>query len=325
MAFFLGIDAGGTKTRCVVGDEHGVVGRSQGSSCKIQRVGEAEARHALHAVVTEACQAAGVSAGKIGQVCIGISGASNPDVAELVRRILGEVVSAPVEVLGDITVAQEAAFGDSAGCMVVAGTGSIAVGRNEEGTMARAGGWGPEVSDEGSGYWIGRAAVAATLRALDAGESTALLAGILDAWRLATCEDFIRAASVSPPLDFVQIFPKVLQAAEQDDELAGEILRRAGCELAELALAVIRRLWPGTQWVRVAISGGILENSALTRLALAGALRNARPQIAISFAHIEPVMGALALARKTRANHQGHKERIEGHEGKQKRLLKNKQ
>ena len=105
MSLFLGIDAGGSATRCVVGDEHRILGRAQTSSCKIQRVGEAEARRALHAVIREACQSAGVAPGGIEQACIGISGASHPEVVERVRHIMGEVISAPVEVLGDIIIA----------------------------------------------------------------------------------------------------------------------------------------------------------------------------------------------------------------------------
>ncbi|HLQ50060.1 MAG TPA: BadF/BadG/BcrA/BcrD ATPase family protein [Terriglobales bacterium] len=306
MAFFLGIDAGGSATRCVVGDEYRILGRAQTSSCKIQRVGEAEARRALHAVIREACQVADVAPGRIEQACIGISGASHPEVVERVRHIINEVISAPVEVLGDIIIALEAGLGPLAGCMVIAGTGSIAVGRNQQGTLARAGGWGPAASDEGSGYWIGRAAVAAILRAHDSGESTALARAIMAAWHIASYEDFERAASASPPPDFAQLFPTVLTEAEQGDPIATDVLQRAGMELAELALVVIRRLWPGPQRVRVTICGGVLENSSLIRRAFASKLRSACPQSAISFGNIEPVTGALSLARKHAARSSEH-------------------
>ncbi|HTC93860.1 MAG TPA: BadF/BadG/BcrA/BcrD ATPase family protein [Terriglobales bacterium] len=299
MAIFLGIDAGGTYTRCVVGDEHRVLGTAHGSSCKIQRVGEAEARRALYAVVREAIQAAGVTAKQIEHACIGISGASDPDVAAAVRRILGEVIPAPVEVVGDVTIALEAAFGGGAGCIVIAGTGSIAVGRNGHGDFFRAGGWGPATSDEGSGYWIGRAAAAAVLRAHDAGTRAALLTGIMERWGLAAPEDFLQAVSASPPPDFAQLFPTVKRFAEEGDTLAGEIIASAGLELAKLALLVVRRLWPREQRVRVAIAGGVLQNSALLRQAFVNAMRNAHSEIAVSFGNVESVMGALAMARRS--------------------------
>ena len=63
-------------------------------------------------------------------------------------------------------IALEAAFGSGPGVIVIAGTGSIAYGRNREGQTARAGGWGFAISDEGSGHWIGRTAVAAAIARL---------------------------------------------------------------------------------------------------------------------------------------------------------------
>lgn len=298
MALFLGIDGGGTKTRCVVGDEHRVLGTALTSSCKIQRVGEDEARRALHTVVKEACDAAGVSVNRIDQACIGIAGITDGSVTEWVQRALAQVISAPVEVVSDVLIALEAAFGDAPGCIVAAGTGSFAIGRNEEGKMVRAGGWGPAVSDEGSGYWIGRAAVAATLRAYDSGKNTALLPAIMDAWRVSSRQEFTRIASSSPPPDFAQLFPKVLQVAEMGDATATDIIMRAGFELAELAMIVIRQLWPEAQRVRVAVSGGVLQNSRFIRQVFASTLRCARPEAALTFGNIEAVMGALILARK---------------------------
>lgn len=316
MALFLGIDGGGTKTRCVVGDEHRVLGTALASSSKVQRVGEDEARRVSHAVVKEACDAAGVSAKRIEHGCIGISGFIDSSVAEWVRGMLSEVISAPVDVVEDVMIALEAAFGDAPGCIVVAGTGSIAVGRNEQCTLLRAGGWGPAVSDEGSGYWIGRAAVTATLRVYDSGKNTALLPAIMDAWHLSTREEFTRMASASPPPDFAQLFPKVLQTAEMGDATASEIIMRAGFELAELALVVIRQLWPEMHRVRVAVSGGILQNSRLIRQVFASTLRSARPEAAVTFGNIEAVMGALALARKAGAGIQQSTQPVNKVEGK---------
>ena len=301
MGLFLGIDGGGTKTRCVVGDEHRVLGTALTSSCKMQRVGEDEARRALRAVVKDACDAAGVSANRIDQACIGIAGITDTTVIEWVQRALAQVISAPIEVVSDVVIALEAAFGDGAGCIVVAGTGSIAMGRNEKGILIRAGGWGPSVSDEGSGYWIGRAAVSATLRAYDSGKSTALLPAIMDAWKLSNREEFTRMAGSAPPPDFAQLFPRVLQVAEMGDAIATDIVMRAGFELAELALVVIRQLWPDQQRVRVAVAGGVLQNSRIIRQVFSSTLRCARPDIALTFGNIEAVMGALILARKAAA------------------------
>src|SRR5215471_17130836 len=102
MAFFLGIDAGASKTRCALGDEERVLATALSSSCKIQRVGEAEARRVLHAVVQQACQTARVPPNEIKHICMGISGASEPNAVESIRRILNELVPAPADVIGDV-------------------------------------------------------------------------------------------------------------------------------------------------------------------------------------------------------------------------------
>src|SRR5262249_15727224 len=149
--FYLGIDGGGTSTRCVVGDEHRVLGSATTSSAKIARVGEERAREALQAAIREACLAAGISPQKMSQSCIGMGGTSRSEVGESARRWAAEVIAGKIEVVGDMVVALEAAFGGAAGVVVIAGTGSICFGRNERGESARTGGGGPIVSDEGSG------------------------------------------------------------------------------------------------------------------------------------------------------------------------------
>src|SRR6185437_5615243 len=87
-----------------------------------------------------------------------------PEIQETVHGLLAEIISGEIEIVGDMEIALEAAFGDGAGVMVTAGTGSIAYGRNANGQTARAGGWGFAISDEGSGYWIGKTAVATAVR-----------------------------------------------------------------------------------------------------------------------------------------------------------------
>src|SRR5205085_1278058 len=75
---------------------------------------------------------------------------------------------------------------DAPGIVIIAGTGSIVYGRNQRGEAARAGGWGHLIGDEGSGYWIGREALAAVMRAEDGrGPSTRMTADILEFFTVA--------------------------------------------------------------------------------------------------------------------------------------------
>ncbi len=311
MAYYLGIDGGGTKTRCVLGGENSVLARAVCGGSNVVRLGEARAREALHAAIRQVCAAAKISPHDICAICIGASGAGRPEIADKIRAIVAELdpalSSARIQVVGDTVIALEAAFGAGPGVIVIAGTGSIALGRDAEGHTARAGGWGFAVSDEGSGQWIGRQAVAAVLRARDQQRETApatdvvaastLAAGILETWRLADFEALVLFANSTPPPEFPRLFPVVLRAAEEGDSVARGLLARAGEELAALAAMVLGRIAPRPPYVPVATTGSVFRQSAEVRRVFYNQLNNSFTGIELRDDLVDPVMGALALAR----------------------------
>lgn len=301
MGYVLGIDGGGTSTRCAIGNDQVELARAAGPTSKLARVGEEGARAALGETILLACRAAGIAPRQIAYTVVGITGAGSAEVAQRVRSIVGGMVAGEVEVAGDMVIAREAAFPGAPGVIVIAGTGSIAYGRNEKGQTARAGGWGPLLSDEGSGEWIGRAAARAALRALDEGDSTLLLGAIREAWQVATRDQIVALLNATPPPEFAALFPRVLAAADDQDLLAARVLDSAGRELARLAQVVMRRLWAASEPVAVAMCGGIFENSGLVRLSFADLLLGERPGASVLSSPVEPVTGALFLARRALA------------------------
>jgi N-acetylglucosamine kinase-like BadF-type ATPase len=300
VSIFLGIDAGGSKTTCVAGNEHSVLASATTGGSNDIRWGEAEARTQLHEAMQRACAEANVRLEDVRRICVGIAGAGRPVINSIVKGIVAEIFAGEVEVVGDMVVAMQAAFGNKQGVIVIGGTGSIAYGRNSEGKIARAGGWGFAISDEGSGHWIGRAAVAAVMRAQDEDEAspTGLALSILHAWHLKTLDDLVRAANASPPADFSNLFPHVLAAAETGDPIARGVLTQAGAELAGLAKIVIGRIFEQASNVPVAMTGGVFRNSALVRNVFYNSLRSEYPQAVLSATVVEPVQGALELARQ---------------------------
>jgi glucosamine kinase len=300
VAIFLGIDGGGSKTSCLIGDETSILGSGSAAGSNLVRVGETQAREALATAIRQACAVAQVVPSQIQRVCVGLAGAARPEIRDRVLQIVSELIPGDVEVVGDIVIVLQAAFSDGPGVIVIAGTGSIAYGRNSEGDTARAGGWGFAISDEGSGHWIGRSFVAAAIRACDEGEdqNPRALESLMKSWRLETREMLIPAANATPPPDFAALFPMVLSLADSGDPIAREVLLQAGTELAKLAGTVIRRLFPQSHSVPVAMSGGVFGSSALVRQVFYNNLRSAHPEAAINPSVIEPVRGALELARK---------------------------
>jgi N-acetylglucosamine kinase-like BadF-type ATPase len=299
MSLYLGIDGGGTKTACAVGDDVSLLAVETGPGSNVVRLGEEQAASGLREAISRACSAANVSPLRIQAVCVGAAGASHTDVNSAVKQMVHKILpNAEVSVVGDMVIAFEAAMDDHAGVVAIAGTGSIVYGRNESGQTARAGGWGFRISDEGSGQWIGRTAVAEVMRALDAGRETILLDRILNAWKLVSRDDLVRQANATTAPNFAELFPVVQRAAIERDATADKILNRAGAELAKLAQLVLHRLFKPSEPVRVGVAGGVFANSSMVRLAFYNSLHAAWPSAAVCFKITDPVVGALWMARR---------------------------
>lgn len=291
------------------------------------RLGEQQARESLHSAIRQVCAAAKISPDRIAAVCVGATGAARPEIAETIRKIVAESIpgnsAAKIEVVADTIIALEAAFGPGPGVIVIAGTGSVAYGRDLAGHTARAGGWGFAISDEGSGYWIGRRAISAILRsrdqgiegrAEDQGRETTLTALVLRAWKLSSIDELVTPANATPPPEFARLFPIVLRAADEGDPLAREILDDAGSKLAELASTVVRRLAPraspetaagklsvdqtAVDKLPVAMTGSVFRQSANVREVFHRELQKIFPGIEVHQNLADPVDGALARARR---------------------------
>ncbi|MGA7560125.1 MAG: BadF/BadG/BcrA/BcrD ATPase family protein [Terriglobales bacterium] len=313
MPYYLAIDGGGTKTRCLLADETTVLANATAGGSNIVRLGEQPAREALHTAVRKVCTTAKISPAQIGAVCIGAAGAARPEIAAKIRNILAElmgVTPVSIEVVGDAEIALEAAFGAGPGVVVIAGTGSIAYGRDAAGRIVRAGGWGFAISDEGSGHWIGRRAISAVVNAHDQDGETALTAMILHAWKISTLDELVQHANSTPPPDFPRLFPIVLRAADEGDAIARDLLAEAGAKLANLAAIVVRRLAPQTLVAEpaaaplaravlpVAMTGSVFRQSSVVRQIFYNTFEQSFPGIDVRQDLVDPAQGALARARR---------------------------
>jgi glucosamine kinase len=306
--YYLGIDGGGTKTTCVVGDDSNLLATATAGPSNIVRVGEAQARESLQQSARQACAAAGITPAQVARTCVGASGAARPELAAIVRRILAEILPTPIDVVGDIQTSLEAAFADGPGVIVIAGTGSIAYGRDRHGHTARAGGWGFAIGDEGSAHWIGREAISAVLRAADRDYGTpedllhgTFAAALCKIWGVTSLIDLARAANSIPSPDFAALFPTV---AASKDLLASEVLSSAGRELAQVAAVVVNRLFPKGEPapVPVAMTGGVFRHATLTGGDFYNELRQLDPRVEINPRVVDPVDGALRRARRAGDN-----------------------
>jgi len=299
--YFLGIDGGGTKTTCAVGDTSRVLATATAGPGNIVRVGEERARESFLNAVRQACSAAGISPEQVVRTYVGGSGAGRPELAAIVRSILSEILPGPIDVVGDMQTALEAAFDTGPGVVVNAGTGSFAYGRNQRGQTLRAGGWGFAIGDEGSAHWIGREAVRFVLQESERGTDSAFIEtsfvqGLFKAWGVRSFLDLARAGNSVPPPDFAALFPAVVTSK---DEIARNVLREAGRELARLAEVVIGRLFgEGEAIVPVAMTGGVFRHAELVRQVFYNELRKTDARAQVKTETVDPVEGALRMARR---------------------------
>jgi N-acetylglucosamine kinase-like BadF-type ATPase len=289
MITFLAIDAGGTKTQCLLADETRVLARAMTGTVKLMRVSEQEATARLHAMLAEVAATAGVSLSQITRTCFGLAGLSSPAVRAWASRALCKSVAGELLLCGDEEIALDAAFSGGPGILVVAGTGSNAIGRSTDGRLFGAGGWGPVLGDEGSGTWIGIEAIRAALRAQDGellsdlnhgadrtqpgiefnGVSTSLLREIERHWNLNSLGELValgnqRADPNHPAPDFASLAPVVARSAEQGDTLATQVLTRAGEQLAELAALVFQKMTSTTPGApSMTVSSGVPSERSL--------------------------------------------------------------
>lgn len=298
MKVYLAVDAGGTKTDYVVGDESRVLARVRGGSIKRMRVDAETAERNLEVALRELEARAGVSLDAVTCTCIGTAGEKVPLVVDWLREAFGRRVGGRLLLVGDVEIALDAAFHGGAGVLVLAGTGSNVAGRTQAGELMTVGGWGPVLADQGSGHRIGVEALRAIFAAQDEERATALLPAVLEFWKLESMDALVGFANASPGPDFSKLTELVLRCAEEGDAVAREVLEREGESLARLVTLMLERLErAGTQGARVAFAGSIMEKIAPVREALEAAVRREFAAVRFLSGVVDPVEGALWRAR----------------------------
>jgi N-acetylglucosamine kinase len=267
MRLFLGVDGGQSGTLAMIGDETGrVVGTGEGGPCNHAAAGEG--RKKLEGAVAEsvgaACTQAGIDVATVEfeAACFGMSGGPD-DKREILAGILR---TRNLIVTNDAVIALAGATATGQGIITIAGTGSIAFGRNAAGRSARAGGWGYIFGDEGGGFDIARQALRASLRMEEGwGPRTALREILLAETGARDVNDLLHRFYTPdwPRSRVAKLARTVDRTAQDSDAVAAEILRGEAQQLALIAGAVRGQLWREGEPVEVAYIGGVFESSLL--------------------------------------------------------------
>jgi N-acetylglucosamine kinase len=302
MKLFLGVDGGQSGTTAVIGDGTGrILGTGEAGPCNHAASNEGRIRleAAIRGSVGAACREAGLDLETVSfeAACFGLSGGPEDRL-----EILGAIIRSPrpLIVTTDAAVALAGATAEGRGIIVIAGTGSISLGRNGDGVSARAGGWGHIFGDEGSAFDIGRQALRAALRMEEGwGPATRLREILIAATESRDANDALHRfyGPEWPRSRVATLAPLVDAAAADGDAVARQIMTMAAQELALLAASVRGQLWRPEDAVDAAYVGGVFQSGILlerfrTLVELDGACRCGPPLRG-------PAEGALAEAYRS--------------------------
>jgi N-acetylglucosamine kinase-like BadF-type ATPase len=300
MDYVLGLDGGGTKTECVLMDPAGrVLARSLSGPSNPSRVGVGSATREIEKAVDLALREARATRIAIATLGAGLAGIGQPEMKERMRAALKRAFpGAAVSIFTDLEAALAAA-GEGPVIVLVAGTGSAAIGRNAQGQIWRTGGHGPLHSDDGSAYDIGSRAVARAMKEREEqGTDSSLGMNILEQLCCASWPDLQRRASVRPDGIFPSVFPIVAAAADGGDATAREILLQAAGELSSLVNAVAEHMEYGNQDILIAKTGGTVGRSAFFDAQVDVGLKRVLPQARIGGLCMSPAEAAARAARR---------------------------
>jgi N-acetylmuramic acid 6-phosphate etherase len=302
----LAVDGGGTKTVACLAlqddDTSSHLARGLAGPSNPQAVGWDVARTNLQQAIAHAFQAANLTSGTVAAACLAIAGAGRPeDRQRLEHWAERNKLAERTAVTHDAMAVLAAGHADAIGVALVSGTGSIAFGRDRQGTTQRSGGWGHLIGDEGSGWTIARQSLRAAARAFDGrGPATQLTDALLRALDVATAQQLLQKVyqHQADRVLLARLTPIVQQVADRGDPVACEILETAAADLAVMYEALLARLPLEADDRILALAGGTLVHGHLVRKRLMSRLeQSAHPPHRMELVD-DPVRGALVIARQ---------------------------
>lgn len=302
MKAYLGIDGGGTRTRSLLVSETGdILGRSVSGPSNVQQVSMENLHGNLQELLNQTFLDLPDEVEYISS-CFGLAGAASAKNKDEIRDILVSLTPVPTEspvLTSDAHIALIGALANRPGLMLIAGTGSICLGRDANGQTHRTGGWGPAYDDLGSGSWIGQQAMQATFQESDGRRPTGpWQRNVLKRLRCNSIEELlckVKTGEIANP-QVAALAPMVIQLAQTGVDSADEILERSVQELVRAVTVTYRKSRLDT--APLVLVGGLLEKSEVFRNRLITALGIAEPKIQIQKSLMSPIVGAVVVACK---------------------------
>lgn len=305
-SIIIGIDGGGSRTRGVLYQGDKELAYAETGTARVGSVGSVESSERLLNLIRDLCKSAKISGDAIESIVIGLAGVwlrgEQMRSEQLLKLFARErkIEFDNLLVTSDAAIALEGAFQGDVGIVLIVGTGTIAIGKTAAGELVRCGGWGIELSDEGSGAWLGREGLTAVARSFDGrGKQTALADMIVKLFPVIKPEEprTLVSAYNERMFEYPTIAPMVMECAEQGDEVCLDIIDRATSALMEMLDALANRHFEKEKSVKVACLGGIMESDTILARKITEKLGESKHLVKFQ-PKGSAIAGALAMARK---------------------------
>ena len=301
MSLFVGIDGGGSKTKCVlVDDKLNILSRADGGPSNPLTVGIEQSARLLTNLIKEL--SLNFNLQEIDSAVIGLAGAGRKSESSGVRNAIIELLNREkiilknLEIVSDVEITIEGAFSGKAGVILIAGTGSIIFGKNRMGELIRCGGNGRILGDEGSGYSIGRKGLTAVAKQFDGRGKITLLAEILNnEYGIKNRDDLIERV-YSQKFDIAGLAKNVIAAAEMHDKMCIKILNEEIKELIVHIKSAKKNL--AEKKIKLCLSGGLLSSKNYYSKELKKRIEKTFDDVKLTKADYPPEIGAALLAIK---------------------------
>jgi N-acetylglucosamine kinase-like BadF-type ATPase len=303
MKYLIGIDGGGTKTDCAIADLSGkIICQTVGKPSNFLIIEVERAIENLFTLIEDCLFEIQGDFSDVKQIVIGVAGAGREEDAKLLEKGFKDYSEEQrihfkgVKVVSDAHVALEGAFPNSSGCILIAGTGSILFGKDEQGKVHRVGGFGRLIGDEGSGYSIGRKALNAVTKEIDGrGESTTITELLNNKIDSGVSDKLINKV-YKEKLDVASVAKITIEAAENGDEIANKILSDEADELVLYIKAFLAKV--PSRKLNISFSGSLIDSKNFYSELLKKKIKESLPMVKVVKPVSSPVQGAILLAKR---------------------------
>jgi len=305
--YIIGMDGGGTKTHAVITNLSGVIlAEHIAGPSNFQIIGVEKAAETIYSLIEMCCDSVECAISDLSIVACGLTGAGRTGDQKRMADGLKKFSAAKKKKLkkviieSDARIALEGAFKGGAGIILIAGTGSIAFGKDVKGNVHRVGGWGRVLGDEGSGYFLGRLGLSAVTRHIDGrGDKTKLSDMIAKEFGLNDQTSIINAVYKNN-FDVASIAPLVMTAAGNKDRVCLAIIENAVVELAWHVQIAAEKISSATskkvkEKIHVSFIGGLIGNETIVSRLLTQYLDVNFPVIEMIPPMSSPAYGAAVL------------------------------